>query len=115
MVSFDDASRAFQDRVLAAWPEAAARAAEHLREVAVSRAPLETGHLKASASVRPIPEGAEVHFPGPYARYQEFGVSHTGKALRHEVGQSFYLTSSVASERQKCLEIAAAEIRRATE
>ena len=115
MVSFSEAAQAFQDRIQAAIPEAATRAAAHLQEVAVSRAPLETGNLRSSASVRPIENGAEVHFPGPYARYQEFGVSHTGKMLRHETGQSFYLSSSVASEAEACRQIAAEVIRRATE
>ncbi|MEA5453579.1 hypothetical protein SPF06_02480 [Sinomonas sp. JGH33] len=115
MVSFDEAAGEFEERILAAFPAAAAKAAEHLKQVAVDRAPLETGNLRAEAEVIPEENGATVRFPGPYARYQEFGVSKDGSTLHHEVGQSFYLTSSVFSEKQTCIEIVAQELNQATD
>jgi hypothetical protein len=88
------------DRVL---PIALARGVEHLRGVAVERAPIETGHLRASASPH-VESGdrASLTFPGPYARYQEFTLD-----LRHEQGQALYLTSTMISERGTALGIVA--------
>jgi hypothetical protein len=98
------------EEVIAAIPEAAAKGMEHLRLVAVNKTPLETGHLRGSAEVKPDPMGAEVYFPGPYARYQEYGVSHHGKELHHEVGQSFYLISSLMQETPTVLAIVTEEL-----
>ncbi|MFF2296977.1 hypothetical protein [Arthrobacter sp. NPDC058127] len=98
------------DRVEEAVPAAAFKAMEHVREVAVSRAPIETGNLRGSASTEITPEGAKVTFPGPYARYQEFELG-----LRHEQGQALYLTSTVISEEEKVLEIVDEELRKAME
>ncbi|MBT8159324.1 MULTISPECIES: hypothetical protein [Arthrobacter] len=103
------------EEVLAAVPEASFKAMEHLREVAVSRAPLETGNLRAEAHTDADSDGATVKFDGPYARYQEFGVSKYGKPLRHEEGQSFYLTSSVFTEKDKVIEILGEELRQVIE
>jgi hypothetical protein len=102
-------------RVEEAIPGAAFKAMEHVREIAVSRAPLETGNLRASAETIPAPDGASVYFPGPYSRYQEFGISHSGKPLRHETGQSLYLTSTIIQEAPKVLEILETEINKAIE
>lgn len=110
MGDFGEVAAAFAARLMAAAPAATFKAAEHLREVAVNRAPIETGNLRASAEVRPIDDGAEVRFPGPYARRQEFELS-----WHHEVGQALYLTSSVLSEKRACIDIMAAELRKAAE
>ncbi|MCA4132942.1 HK97 gp10 family phage protein [Arthrobacter sp. M4] len=98
-----------EERVDAAIPDAAFKAMEHLREVAVSRTPLESGDLRAGAStVNAIDKsGASVYYPGPYARYQEYEI------LRHEVGQRLYLTSAVETETPKVLEILGQEIHKA--
>jgi hypothetical protein len=96
--------------VIAAIPDAAQKGMQHLHEAAVAKAPVETGHLAASAEVKVHDDGAEVYFPGPYARYQEYGVSHHGKALRHEVGQSFYLVTSLVQETPKVLQIVTEEL-----
>jgi hypothetical protein len=96
--------------VIAAIPDAAQKGMQHLHEAAVAKAPVETGHLAASAEVKIHDDGAEVYFPGPYARYQEYGVSHHGKALRHEVGQSFYLVTSLVQETPKVLQIVTEEL-----
>jgi hypothetical protein len=101
------------DKVIAAIPGAAFKAMEHVREVAVSKTPIETGNLRAEASTVPTDDGAKVLYPGPYARYQEYGVSHNGKELRHEVGQSFFLVTSILQETPAVLEIVATELRKA--
>ena len=93
--------------VLAAIPEASTKAMEHLRTVAVSRTPVETGHLAASAEVKAHRDGAEVYFPGPYARYQHFELQ-----LRHEQGQALYLEQPLVQETPRILEIVAAELRK---
>ncbi|SDP74180.1 hypothetical protein SAMN04487914_13249 [Arthrobacter sp. ok909] len=102
-------------RVEEAIPGASFKAMEHVREIAVSRALLETGNLRTSAETIPAPNGAAVYFPGPYSRYQEFGISHSGEQLRHETGQSLYLTSTIIQEAPKVLEILETEIRSAIE
>ena len=98
------------EEVIAAIPDASSKAMEHLRAVAVSKTPVETGHLAGSEEVIAHPDGAEVYIPGPYARYQEYGVSHHGKELHHEVGQSFYLISSLMQETPTVLAIVTEEL-----
>ncbi|XAS66544.1 hypothetical protein V3C33_13740 [Micrococcaceae bacterium Sec5.7] len=98
------------DAVEAGIPAAAFKAMEHVREVAVSRAPLETGDLRASASTELTQDGAKVTFPGPYARRQEYELDY-----RHETGQALYLTSTIIQEEQAVLDIVAAELRKVIE
>jgi hypothetical protein len=95
--------------VIAAIPAAAFKAMEHVREVAVSRTPLDTSNLRTSAETKPAPTGASVYYPGPYARYQEYEI------LRHEVGQRLYLTSTIIQEAPKVIEILATELRKVIE
>jgi len=97
------------DAVIAAIPAASFKAMEHVREVAVNRTPLETGNLREEAATTSSPDGAEVTYPGPYARYQEYEI------LRHEVGQRLYLTSTILSEAPKVIEILASELREVIE
>jgi hypothetical protein len=99
------------DKVVAAIPAAAFKAMEHVRGVAVERTPLESGNLRDEAATLPTDTGARVYYPGPYARYQEYGVSEDGKELRHEVGQSFYLVTAITEETSAVLEILATELR----
>jgi hypothetical protein len=82
---------------------------EHVRGVAVERTPLETGNLREEAATTAGPHGAEVTYPGPYARYQEYEI------LRHEVGQRLYLTSSILSEAPKVIEILTEELSKVIE
>jgi hypothetical protein len=103
------------EAVKAAIPDAAFKAMEHVRQVAVDKAPIETGNLRGGASTVANPDGALVRFEGPYARYQEYGISHHGHELRHETGQSFYLITSVIQETPKVLEIVAEELRKVIE
>lgn len=93
------------DEVIAAIPEAAAKGMEHLRQVAVSKTPIETGNLRSEAEVKTHPDGAEVYFPGPYARYQHYELQ-----LRHEAGQALYLEQPLVQETQTILAIVAQEL-----
>jgi hypothetical protein len=95
------------DDVIAAIPEAAAKAMEHLRTVAVSKTPIETGNLRSEAEVKVHPDGAEVYYPGPYARYQHYELQ-----LRHEDGQALYLEQPLVTETPTILEIVAQELRK---
>lgn len=95
--------------VIAAIPAASFKAMEHLRGVAVERTPIETGDLRAGAHTTSGPHGAEVTYPGPYARYQHYEI------LRHEAGQRLYLESAVLSETPKVIEILGEELRKVIE
>jgi hypothetical protein len=98
------------DAVLAAIPAASFKAMEHLRQVAVERTPIESGDLRTSASTNPTPDGADVYYPGPYARYQHY------EFLNHERGgERLYLSSSVLSETPKVLEILTQELSKVIE
>lgn len=94
------------EAVVAAIPAAAAKAMAHLHQVAVDRTPLQDGNLRGWSYVESVPGGANVVYPGPYARYQHYEI------LRHEVGQRLYLSSAVLSETPKVLEILATELRK---
>lgn len=93
--------------VLAAIPEAAAKGAEHLRQTAVEKTPIETGNLREEAEVKVHDDGAEVYYPGPYARYQHYELQ-----LRHEDGQALYLEIPTVTEAPKIIEIIAEELRK---
>lgn len=94
-------------KVVAARPIAALKAAEHVRGVSASKAPIEHGHLAASAEARPAGDGAEVYYPGPYARYQEFGLD-----FHHPIhGQALYLTEPMIQEAPAAVQIMADTIR----
>jgi len=97
------------DELMEAIPAATFKAMEHLREVAVSKTPIETGDLRASASVTNMIDkhGARVYYPGPYARFQHYRLD-----LRHEEGQALYLEQPLVQETEKILEIVATELRR---
>lgn len=105
------------DAVIAAIPDASFKAMEHVHTTAVELAPLESGDLRGSAAtVNSIDgHGAAVYFAGPYARYQEYGVSESGTELRHETGQSFYLITALTQETPTVLEILANELRKVIE
>lgn len=100
------------DAVREAIPAAAFKAMEHLHTVAVEKTPLMTGNLRSESHVDARPDGADLTYEGPYARYQEYGISKNGHELRHETGQSFYLITSVIQETPKVLEIVTEELRK---
>jgi hypothetical protein len=95
------------DAVLAAIPAASFKAMTHVHGVAVNRTPLQDGNLRGESYVESTPAGADIVYPGPYARRQEYELSY-----RHEVGQRLYLTSSIIQEAPKAVEILATELRK---
>jgi hypothetical protein len=94
------------EAVIAAIPAATFKAMEHVRQVAVNRTPIETGNLRTEASTQPTPNGANVVYPGPYARYQHYELLHHERG-----GERLYLSKTVAEETPKVLEIVANELR----
>jgi hypothetical protein len=97
------------DAVLAAIPAASFKAMTHVHGVAVNRTPLQDGNLRGESYVESTPAGADIVYPGPYARYQHYEI------LRHDVGERLYLEKSVLSETPKALEILAQELRKVIE
>lgn len=80
-------------RIRAAAPGAVLLGAEYLKGEAQRRTPVESGDLRGSADARPAGAmRAEVYYPGPYARYQHFGLD-----FRHEEGQALYLEEPTVS------------------
>jgi hypothetical protein len=97
------------DEVIAAIPAASFKAMTHLHRVAVNRTPLESGDLRGESYVEATPNGADVVYLGPYARYQHYEI------LRHEVGERLYLEKSVISETPKVIDILTTELRKVIE
>lgn len=97
------------DELIEAIPAATFKAMEHLREVAVSKTPIETGDLRTGAAVTNTIDrkGATVYYPGPYARYQHYRLD-----LRHEEGQALYLEQPLVQETETILQIVATELGR---
>lgn len=93
--------------IRAAAPAATLTGAEYLKAEAQKRTPVETGDLRGSADARPAgPMRAEVYFPGPYARYQHFGLD-----FRHEEGQALYLEEPTVSEAERTIRVVANVLR----
>lgn len=91
-------------------PFAVGRAAEHVRAVSTGLAPVLTGNLRASAEVKAVSHtSARVYYPGPYARYQHYGLD-----FRHpQGGQALFLQQPMLTEADACLQIMADTIREA--
>lgn len=83
-------------------PIAVARGMEHIRGVAVTLTPKETGQLAGSAGVTVSGDEAELLYPGPYARYQHYRLD-----LRHTVGQALYLEQPMRTEADTAMNIIA--------
>lgn len=82
-------------------PEALMRGAELLRAAAVELTPYETGNLAGLAEARLTGDHtAEVYFPGPYARYQNFGLD-----FHHEAGQALYLSQPTITEAEAVIKV----------
>lgn len=95
-------------------PIALARAAEHVRGVAVARTPNRSSHLAGSAGVTVTGAGvdavAEVKYPGPYAAFQNRGMRADGTHVignRPAGGQTGFLTDTMADQRDAALDIIA--------
>jgi hypothetical protein len=98
-------------RLSAAIPRAVGAGMEAVRTVVTPKVPVETGHLEGSGGITVGGNEATIRYPGPYARYQEFGVFYrhgrTGAPLTHNHGQSFYLTTGLHEASADALEAVA--------
>lgn len=97
-------------KVEAAAPVAVARAAEHVRAVSTSLAPVLTGNLRASAEVYAVSNTEyRIRYPGPYARYQHYGLD-----FKHpQGGQALFLQQPMLTEAPLCFQLMADTIWRA--
>ena len=93
------------DRVKAAFPAALAKAMEHVRGEAVRQTPVETGNLAGSAAVTVTGNHAELKYPGPYARYQHYGMD-----FHHNTGNALFLELPMVQEAPKVFNILSEEI-----
>lgn len=86
-------------RILERAPAALANAMGHIHTVVTPLVPVESGNLAGSGGVTVVDLEARLLYPGPYARYQEFGVYYRhgrfGAPLRHTHGQSFFLLTGM--------------------
>jgi hypothetical protein len=87
-----------------------AAGADHIRDVAVRRAPTRTGALRASARTVAEPGSgtAAVTFDADYAVYQ-----HENLDYRHDDGGPKFLETAMVSERGAVARLVQAEIRAA--
>ncbi|QWT24942.1 minor capsid protein [Subtercola sp. PAMC28395] len=92
-------------KITAALPGILAKAMEHVRAVSADLTPIETGHLVGSASVTATTDEARLLYPGPYARYQHYGLD-----FRHTHGQALFLEQPMITEAPKVLKIIADEL-----
>lgn len=100
---FSDMLDGLDDRVHALEPIALGKAAEHVRGVSVELAPILEGNLRASAGVTVNGDEAEVHYPGPYARYQHYMLD----LVHRQGGQALYLEQPMITEAPKVNQIIA--------
>ncbi|MGH3704202.1 MAG: hypothetical protein ACRDT9_06190 [Agromyces sp.] len=83
-------------------PIALARGMEHIRGVAVTLTPKETGQLAGSAGVTVADDEAQLYYPGPYARRQHYELD-----WKHTTGQALYLEQPMRTEADTALGIVA--------
>jgi hypothetical protein len=88
--------------------QGAAAGAEHVRDVAVRRAPTRTGALRASARTvqEPGTGTAAVTFDADHAVYQ-----HEDLTYQHDDGGPKFLETAMASERAAVARLLQAEVR----
>ena len=110
------------DRVTRAVGDAAARgvnkAAEYLRALSVALAPIDTGALRNSATVRPATPAlasAAVVFDTPYAarQHEELDYVHTAGRDGTPAGQAKYLEQPLNEHRATLQAMIATELRHA--
>ncbi len=100
---------ALDERLMALITQALAKAMEHVRGVSVELAPIESGHLRGSADVTVVGLEARLLYPGPYARYQHYGLD-----FRHPMGgQALYLEQPMITEAPYVFKIIADMLREA--
>jgi len=95
------------EAVKAAIPVALGKAMEHVRGEAVKQTPVESGNLAGSAGVTVKDNEATLLFPGPYARYQHYGLD-----FHHNHGNALFLELPMVTEAPKVIEIIADELRK---
>lgn len=104
------------DRIISAVPAALAGGLEVVKQVTTPLVPVRTGHLVGSPSITAEGDTGAITYPGPYARYQEYGVFYrhgrVGRPLSHTHGQSFYLTTGIVQATPQALEAVATILRR---
>jgi hypothetical protein len=102
---FEEVLDGLDSRITAALTPALAKAMEHVRGVAVSLTPKETGHLAGAAGVTVEGLEAQLKYPGPYARNQHYSLD-----FRHTNGQALYLEQPMITEAPQVLKILSDEI-----
>lgn len=104
----DEASEAILSRV----PQAIMAGLEVVRakaEPTVPFGPDNGGHLRSSAELTVTDGEGQIRYPGPYARYQEYGVFYRhgvfGAPLKYTTAGTgpFYLTGALVSSRDAAL------------
>jgi hypothetical protein len=99
------------ERVEAAFPQALAAGLEVVKQVTTPLVPVRSGHLVGSPSITAAGDTGAITYPGPYARYQEYGVFYrhgrVGRPLSHTHGQSFYLTTGLVQATPQAIEAVA--------
>ncbi len=99
---FAAACDGWAERIEVNKPRACLLAAEYLKGEAQELTPVETGNLRGSADARPDGDGAEVFYPGPYARFQHYGLD-----LHHEEGQALYLEQAMVANAGRAFDVMA--------
>lgn len=94
-------------RIRAAAPGAVLLGAERLKAGSQERTPVESGTLRGEQDARPAGGmKAEVYVPGPYARYQHYGLD-----FRHEEGQALYLEVATVADAEPVIGVVADVLR----
>ena len=101
--------------VEAAIPTALGRAMEHVLGVVTPKVPEESGQLIGSADIKIEGHTASITYPGPYARYQHFGMDlrHDGPKSRNPNAEPLFLERPMASEAKKVLDMLGTDVGRA--
>lgn len=91
---------AIVEHMLSARDDACLEAADHLHRVALDQTPIESGNLKDMSYADLTDNGAEVVYPGPYAKYQHYNLQfHHPRG-----GNALYLELPLHTEKEVMLE-----------
>jgi hypothetical protein len=101
-----------KQRIHDAIPTAVGAGMEAVHSVVTPNVPVQSGHLQGSGGITVQGNVATLLYPGPYARYQEFGVFYRhgrgGPKLQHRNGgKSFFLTSGLVEGADAAVQAAA--------
>jgi hypothetical protein len=107
-----------RDRIHERMAPALQQGAEVILTKSKELVPVADGNLQDSGAARVVGLTAEITYPGPYARYQEFGMYYRrahvtrhgrhvplryGPPLKHTNGSSFFLTIPMVTEAEPAL------------